>query len=224
MAEANSSNAALGLHHNAKNLLGMTFGNFTVIAVAGKAKRGGTLWLCQCGCGNQRSVPTSELTAGRHRSCGCTALAANIAKHTTHGFARTDEYKIWERMISRCHNPQDSSFSRYGDRGIEVCTQWRESFTTFLADMGNRPSRKHSLDRYPNQNGNYEPANVRWATSTEQGRNKRTNHLLTHNGETLSVAEWAEKLGLKRWTIHNRLKYGWSVERALSTDCDARTL
>lgn len=212
MAEANSS------------LIGERFTRLLVVESAGQGKHGRSLWLCKCDCGNERIISTGDLKAKRRLSCGCLRKQMVSERRRTHGFSATSEYKIWERIVSRCHNPQDSSFSRYGDRGIEVCTQWRESFTTFLADMGNRPSRKHSLDRYPNQNGNYEPANVRWATSMEQGRNKRTNHLLTHNGETMSVAEWAEKLGLKRWTIHNRLKYGWSVERALSTDCDARTL
>lgn len=140
-----------------------------------------------------------------------------VHPNTRHGFSRTDEYKIWERMISRCHNRDDSNFAGYGGIGISVCQRWRESFVDFLTDMGSRPSKGHSLDRYPNQAGNYEPGNVRWATATEQSRNQRSNHLLTHDGQTMTIAAWSEKLGLNRWTIHNRLKYGWSVDRVLST-------
>lgn len=128
-----------------------------------------------------------------------------------HGAARvgrkTAEYRIWCAMRERCHSPKHIEFKRYGARGIKVCERW-DSFANFLMDMGPRPSTEHSLDRHPNQNGNYEPGNVRWATNEQQARNKATNRLLTLDGQTHCVAEWAEKLSLSVNTIRMRLRHG----------------
>lgn len=127
------------------------------------------------------------------------------------------ERGCWHVMNARCHNPESEMYAYYGARGITVCQRWRDSFDDFLADMGPRPSLKHSLDRYPNQRGNYEPGNVRWATSKQQGRNKTDNRLLTAFGRTQCVAEWAEEIGVSSNLIKDRIdKLGWSIERALS--------
>ncbi len=126
------------------------------------------------------------------------------------------EYEVWKKMRQRCCNPRHTSYRNYGGRGIEVCSRW-DAFRAFLDDMGHRPSPKHSLDRIDN-GGNYEPENCRWATPQQQQRNRRNNHLLTHNGQTMSIAEWSDQTGIHRRTLLNRIsRNGWTVERALTT-------
>jgi hypothetical protein len=129
---------------------------------------------------------------------------------------RTPERGCWQAMIDRCHDPKSTYFAHYGGRGIRVCNRWRESFALFQADMGPRPSPIHSLDRIDND-GNYEPGNVRWATPREQGRNKRNNRMLTAFGRTQCLTDWAAERGLRIITLKDRLdKLGWDVERALT--------
>jgi len=119
-------------------------------------------------------------------------------------------------MRSRCNNPNDQSYPRYGGRGISVCERW-DRFEVFLADMGKRPAPGYSLDRTDN-NGNYEPGNCHWATKTDQARNRRSNRRLTHDGRTMTLAEWAHAVALNQNTISRRIdRLGWSVARALTT-------
>jgi len=118
-------------------------------------------------------------------------------------------------MWTRCSNPNSAMYKHYGARGISVCERWR-SFDNFLADMGQRPSPKHSIDRFPNNDGNYEPGNCHWATDIEQHRNRSDNVLVTFNGQTLTCAEWDERLGKKHGFLRDRLSSGWSVEDALT--------
>lgn len=124
-------------------------------------------------------------------------------------------YYAWYHMIRRCSDPLDPAFMRYGGRNITVCMRWRKSFHAFAEDVGERPSPRHSIDRIDN-NGNYEPGNVRWATRKEQQRNRKGNHLVNANGITRSVAEWSEALGVSWATVAERLKHGWSPERAVT--------
>src|SRR5262245_50975043 len=140
----------------------------------------------------------------------------------SHG-RRTPEYKSWDLMKSRCYNPHDRSYARYGGRGITVCKRWRYSFANFLADMGPRPSPRHSLDRFPDQNGNYEPGNCRWATRKQQANNRHGNRLLTHEGLTLTTSQWSERLGMPRYLLYLRFRLGWSVAAALTTPKAPRT-
>lgn len=108
----------------------------------------------------------------------------------------------WQRAISRCHNPNDPDYERYGKRGIQVCERWRYSFVAFLADMGLRPE-GHTLDREDSK-GNYEPGNCRWATS--QVQNRHAQRLITYNGQTKPLGEWAKELGINQTTLSMRLK------------------
>jgi hypothetical protein len=118
-------------------------------------------------------------------------------------------------MIGRCENTTTDAYPWYGGRGIKVCDRWR-TFENFLADLGERPSKDHTLER-GDVNGNYEPGNVRWATRLEQGANKRNNRNLTAFGETLHMQEWCRRFGILQGTLWDRLDRGWDVERALST-------
>jgi len=130
------------------------------------------------------------------------------------GLKCTPEYKAWLCMKSRCYNPNDPSFRSYGGRGLYVCERWIYSFKNFFADLGPRPSAKHSLNRL-NNNGIYEPGNVAWSTQIEQARNKRSNHLVEHCGKMKPISQIAEDTGVHRFTIYNRLRIGWSLEDAL---------
>lgn len=130
--------------------------------------------------------------------------------------AGTPEYRAWQAMIRRCHDDHAKDFPRYGGRGIRVCDAWRVSFTAFLAEIGRKPSPSHSVDRIDGVRG-YEPGNVRWATSKEQARNRRSNRNLTVGGVTKTLAEWAELAGIRRDTLARRIIRGWSVEDAVKS-------
>lgn len=143
---------------------------------------------------------------------------------TKHGHAirnkHTRTYRSWANMLTRCNNKNDTAYQWYGGRGIQVCSRW-SMYENFLADMGERPERM-TIDRI-DTNGNYCPKNCRWATNKQQHRNKRSNRLLTHGGETKCVAEWAETVEISQRALANRIDvYGWSVEKALTTVGDTR--
>jgi hypothetical protein len=118
-------------------------------------------------------------------------------------------------MRERCLNPNNDNYHRYGGRGVTICDRWAD-FANFLADMGERPSAKYSIDRYPDKNGNYEPNNCRWATQRQQMANVSYNVMITAKGETLPMEEWARRLGTSGSTIHYRLQRGWSPEDAVT--------
>jgi len=130
-----------------------------------------TKWLCRCSCGNQKWIRANSLRRGVTISCGCIRNRGNRLKH---GMTRTKIYRAWANMKTRCSNLQRQEFNRYAGRGIELCERWM-NFENFLADVGQPPSPKHSIDRIDND-GNYEPGNVRWATFTQQMANRRYRH------------------------------------------------
>lgn len=125
-------------------------------------------------------------------------------------------YTAWKAMVQRCHNCKVGPYEGYGARGIKVCKRWRESFFAFLEDMGYPPTRAHTLGRKNGKLG-YSKANCRWETTKEQGRNRSNTRFLTFRGERLSVADWAEKIGLPWNTLKMRMRRGWSTEKILTT-------
>lgn len=130
----------------------------------------------------------------------------------THGEAwKTPEYAAWQHIIQRCRNSKNRGYKNYGGRGIRVCEEWANSYAAFLAYVGRRPSPKHSIDRYPNNDGNYEPGNVRWATQSDQVKNSRRGKRITCNGETLNLYDWAAKVGVSYQVIQQRLRRGIPV-------------
>lgn len=173
---------------------------------------------CRCDCGRVFTTYAHSLRSGRTRSCGCLQRQLSVERLRTHGHgsprAKTPEYRAWLHMKDRCR-PDYEDRRNYADRGITVCEQWLNSFETFFADVGHRPSPKHTLDRI-NNDGPYSPENCRWATRYQQMRNTRETHLLTHGGETLSVTEWAERCGVVPNSILSRLKWGWPIGRAVT--------
>jgi hypothetical protein len=128
----------------------------------------------------------------------------------------TPEYNAWRHAIQRCEDPTHRQFHRYGGRGIVMSPEWRHDFAAFFTYIGPRPTAAHSLDRFPNPDGNYEPGNVRWATKDQQVNNTCRNHWLEANGQRLTLTQWAAQVGIDSRTIHWRLKHGWPVERALT--------
>jgi hypothetical protein len=155
------------------DITGRTFGRLTVLRRDENfGEHSG--WLCECACGKTRSIPRPNLVQGFTRSCGCLNAELASARRLKHGQSKgVREYRIWCAMKARCTYPKSIRWMRYGGRGITVCERWLHSFEAFLADMGPCPSPKHSIDRV-NNDGNYEVGNVRWATSSEQAKNKRS--------------------------------------------------
>lgn len=203
------------------DLTGQRFGRLTVIELTGRHDWR-LRWRCACDCGTIKIVGGDPLRTGRTKSCGCLGRehAANFGSitrplNTRHGMDGTKEYRAWHSMIQRCYNPRCIGYARYGGRGIAVCDAWRTSFPAFFADMGRAPSPVHSLDRIDNDSG-YEPGNCRWALSKRQGRNRSTNRTLTHDGLTLTLAEWSERTGITYPTICKRLRIGWSPDKVLT--------
>jgi hypothetical protein len=122
------------------------------------------------------------------------------------------EYITWKQIKQRCHNPKHDRYNYYGGRGIAVCDEWRGSFKAFIEHIGPKPSPAHTIERIDNDGG-YGPGNVRWVTVKEQCRNRRTSHLVEHNGRMISLAELAEIHGLSQQTITSRIHYGWPDDR-----------
>lgn len=120
-------------------------------------------------------------------------------------------------MRRRCEDPREPAFKHYGARGISVCPEWRDSFQAFVADVGPRPSASYSLDRYPNNDGNYEPGNVRWATQSQQMRNFRDNKIVNIDGDRMSLAEACERRGAQYRVVYDRLRHGWPLDEAMTT-------
>ena len=191
------------------------YGRLTVIR---RAKNRGTraMWYCLCNCGNHATVSGTNLRSGHTQSCGCLMRDAV----TTHGLGNSPEYAAWARMKQRCYNEHNHRFAQYGKRGITIDPRWNK-FEDFLEDMGRRPSPNHSLDRVDND-GPYSPANCRWATWTQQERNRTNNHLLTHNDKTQCLEAWADETGINNSTLRARLRRGWSIERTLTTPLQSK--
>lgn len=160
------------MKHVRKDITGQRFGKLVALSFVAHKTRGSnnqSKWLCRCDCGTEKAIFRSSLLKGASTSCGCSTRTANGEASRSR---KTPEYQAWLGMSKRCENRKSRSWPHYGGRGITVCDRWRNSYAAFLADVGRRPSSRHSLDRI-NVNGNYEPDNVRWASSQEQIRNRR---------------------------------------------------
>ena len=193
------------------NLIGQRFGKLVVISRSETLPPRITMWLCQCDCGVVKPIRAQTLMDGRSKTCGCSKYEQ---RPRTHGMTETATYRTWCHMKERCDNPRCERYSRWGGRGITYDPRW-SSFENFLADMGEKPKGRYSIDRIDND-GNYSKANCRWATDDQQANNNEHPKLLTYVGITQSVTRWAKQIGMSRLTLSDRLRRGWAVEKAIT--------
>lgn len=202
-----------------KDMTGKIFGRLTVIGRA-QDNRAEARWICLCDCGQQTKTAGSQLRLGRTQSCGCLNADNMRAKMTTHGKRDTDTYRIWTQMLTRTRNKNYRKYEDYGGRGIQVCERWL-TFENFLTDMGERPDGM-SIDRYPDNNGNYEPGNCRWATLSQQARNTRCTIRVVFQGQSISLHDACEIAGISFATAFARARRGWPQDRWLEVPKYAR--
>lgn len=211
---------------NVKNISGKKINDWFVISENGRSKNGSVLFLCECECGNRRTVEGRSIRSGTSTNCGCKrrqhAAERSRAACTKHGGKSERLYGVWRGMKDRCKNPNSRFYSRYGGRGILVCDEWDSSYAKFrewALENGYDPTLPRgacTLERTDNNLG-YSPENCIWATSTVQCNNRSNNHLITFNEETHTLTEWSRMRGIRKDTLRRRLfEYGWSVERALN--------
>lgn len=194
------------------NRTGERLGKLVAESPAGMNSRKEMRWLYRCDCGGETVQYPHAAKITRH--CGCETKERLRNRSLTHGQSGTKVYKAYKAMIYRCHSPTSGSFKDYGARGISVCQRWRDSFDAFIADMGERPSGA-TIERIDND-GNYEPGNCVWATRKAQQRNRRANHVIERNGQSMCIAEWSEITGVPYSTIAGRIRRGWPEADAVS--------
>ena len=211
-----------------KDLIGMVFGKLTVIEKAEDyIKTDGSripMWKCKCSCEAGTICIKSEynLLEGYTHSCGCLRIEKTIESHKTHGDSKSRLYYVWEKMIRRCYDESNSSYKNYGNRGITVCQEWKNSYESFKKWAINNGYDKtanrgeFTIERIDN-NGNYSPNNCKLANMHEQGNNKRNNRIITIGDISLTVSQWADKLNMPKKIIYSRLHSGWSEYDALMT-------
>lgn len=198
------------------NIQGQRFGDLTVVKEANEIHGKYRTWECMCDCGNTKLVTSTNLIRGKTKSCGCLKKVTDRNRFLTHGKKDCRLYSIWCAMKTRCNNQNSQYYYLYGGRGIKVCDRWLHSFVNFYEDM--LPTYKDglSIDRI-DVNGSYCKENCRWATNEEQGNNKRTNRILTIDNNTGTMIQLSKIYNKNYGTVKSRLRYGWSVERALKT-------
>lgn len=195
------------------SVIGFKFGLLTVIE---EAKKRGNIRavVCQCDCGNSKTVLLGNLRSKKTLSCGCLHKLSVKNSNSSHRLTGTREYITWSNMKARCINPSRKDWGNYGGRGISVCKEWADSFEVFLSDMGDKPL-GFSLDRI-NVDGDYTPSNCQWASATQQANNTRANRLISIDGMTQTLAQACLSRSLNYKTVHKRLRDGWTIEKALS--------
>lgn len=194
---------------------GRVFSRLTVLERSGSNAQGKAKWKCRCSCGKTKKIDGTKLRNSRVQSCGCLHMERCLDAVTIHGMTGTKEYRAWMAMRGRCHDRRNKKYQIYGGRGIFVCDRWINSFPNFFEDIGNAPTKKHSLGRI-NNDGPYSPDNCRWETVHQQANNRSNVRIIFYNGKSKSLAEWERVFGLTKRRIAERLKCGWTVEKALS--------
>lgn len=192
-----------------RRLIGKTGDRYGLLVIQ-EYSRERRKYLMRCDCGKNSFVRMSQLTSGKTKSCGCLRATVATKVKTKHGMKHSRVYRVWNHIKNRC---ADQKNKNYGAIGVMVCDRWKK-FENFYADMGEPPSKNHSIDRI-NPYGNYEPTNVRWATDVEQQRNRRMALVYEFNGERRHLKEWADILQVPYETLRNRIKHlGWSIDKA----------
>lgn len=202
-------------HRHYHDLSGLIFNKLTVLRLEEITADKRAKWRCVCACGKETVTYAASLKIGHVKSCGCLQKQSATLHWKSHGKSETEEYAIWLGMKRRCDSPYTPGYHNYGGRGIKVCDRWLgpDGFENFLADVGSRPSKKHSLDRFPDVNGDYTPENIRWATPKQQSSNLRRNLWVVYKGERMIYTEFWRRLGLKSNQPFNLIKKGWSPDQ-----------
>jgi hypothetical protein len=198
-----------------KDQVGRRFGRLVVVALVEQdaSKENNHLWMFKCDCGNEKQARIKSVRSGKTSSCGCVFAEMMAARNTKHGLSSSSAtYRSWKDMRQRCMNESGGDWANYGGRGIAVCKEW-DDFLVFLSDMGERPQGM-TLDRI-DVNGNYSRQNCRWATPKTQANNKTSNKVLTLNGKTRTLQQWADETGIKRETIAARARAGMVDDKIL---------
>lgn len=202
-----------------KDKVGHRIGRLTVIC-RGKNIGKEVGWVCVCDCGTRKHVAANALKIGHTVSCGCHRREQSArmlrALNLSHGQSNTKLHAVWREMRYRCRTATATAYPRYGGRGINVCSEW-DKFEAFAAwANANGYDEALTIDRKDND-GDYTPENCRWADMETQSNNKSNNHRLTHHGETLTVSQWARKLGLNVATVFSRIRSGLPINDILKT-------
>lgn len=204
---------------NFQDLTGKVFNNITVLHRTKNNHLNQTQWVCRCICGKVWAVVGNCLKTGNTKSCGCVSLMATTKRFTKHGHTSkgtvTPEYRAWRHLFDRCDSPKCREYINYGGRGIGICNRWRDSFDNFLRDMGHKPFPEAAIDRIDN-NGDYTPENCRWVTASQNNMNRRNNRILTYNGVSKALTEWARESITTVSTFSSRINRGWSVHDAMT--------
>ena len=189
------------------SLIGKKFHRLMVLKEIGRNKHGKIIWQCMCDCGNTTETLGVYLRNGDTKSCGCFGIEQRILKVKKHGMSRKkiSAYETWKGMNARCNNPNHKKYPDYGGRGIKVCDRWKD-FNLFFEDMGHKPTKSHSLDRFPDMDGDYSSENCRWATDYQQSRNKRNNRWFDHAGKKMIMEDWAKYFNIHMSTLWEHLK------------------
>ena len=187
------------------------YGRLTAIKETSEYLGESRKWVCLCVCGKKVKVSKNSLMSGNTKSCGCLRMDA-ITKHGMYG---TSVYRSWFALIQRCNNKNSTPYPYYGGRGISVCERWVNSFEDFYKDMGDKPSKNHSIDRIDND-GDYCPENCRWATNKQQSRNKRNNVMVEFKGKEQCITDWSIETGINKDTLKSRIDSGWTIEKSLT--------
>ena len=204
--------------------IGSVFGHLTVID--GPLPKNKSAYVCRCECGRKKTVRGVALRHGQMKSCGCSFKTARptTSKYGQAGEWNKPEYKIWLGLKARCLNPKNCNWARYGGKGIRLCERWALSYRNFLADMGRKPTPKHSIDRL-DYNGHYSPDNCRWATRIEQQNNRTDNRWIQFNGQTHTIAGWARTFNIPYTRFSNHLRrhdFDIGLTMAAIAHCDSR--
>lgn len=202
----------------AKDITGEVFYRLTVIRENGRKNTGRKeiLWECKCCCGNIINTTKQNLSSGCTKSCGCYALDVRKNMHKTHGMSGSHLYNIWAGIKQRCLDENNNAYENYGGRGIKICEDWKNSFTSFYNDMNKGYKKGLEIDRIDN-NGNYELSNCRWSNSKEQANNRRSNIILEFNGVKRNITQWSEITKISSKIIFQRINRGWSIEKSLTS-------
>lgn len=217
MQEAKTDSIVCNIPSNIESLIGQRFSKLTVAGFV-EMKGSRSIWRCSCDCGGEVNCRGNNLKTGGSTNCGCVRRAKTVTRNTIHGMAKRKDrhtsYGCWAAMKTRCLNPLATGTHNYRGRGIKMCERWL-SFESFYADMGPRPSLKHSIDRI-NQNGDYCPENCRWADRVTQNNNRRDNILVFWQNRKWTITELAAHAGMSRKLLSQRIRLKWEVDRAIT--------